>query len=99
MVVEPNIDVVRRGVPIGFVIKLGSGSGGVLSRRNLNWGLTLPVVIIGVVGIPQMVFTNLITVTHGNKIADWPLMSSMVIGKSKSADVMHSRGRYQKPIL
>jgi len=36
MVVEPNIDVVRRGVPIGFVIKLGSGSGGVLSRRNLN---------------------------------------------------------------
>jgi len=25
MVVVPNIDVVKRGVPIGFVAKLGSG--------------------------------------------------------------------------
>jgi hypothetical protein len=57
MVVEPNINVVRRGVLIGFATKLGSGLGGVLLRRNLNQGSTLPIAIIRIVGIPQMVFT------------------------------------------
>jgi hypothetical protein len=36
MVVAPNIDVVRRGILIGFIAKLGSGSNGVLVGRNLN---------------------------------------------------------------
>jgi hypothetical protein len=35
-VVVPNIDVIKRGVLIGFATKLGSGSGGVLIIRNLN---------------------------------------------------------------
>jgi hypothetical protein len=66
MVVEPNIDVIRRGVLIGFVTKMGSGSSGVLALRNLNRSLVLPIGTIAIVGIPQMVFINLITATHGN---------------------------------
>jgi len=65
-VVEPNINVVKRGVLIGFISKLGSGSSGVFARRNLGQSLTLPAAIIGVVGIPQVVFTNSIMATHGN---------------------------------
>jgi hypothetical protein len=66
-VVAPNIDVVKRGVLIGFTAKLGSGLGGVSIIRNLNQSLAL-LAIIGVVGIPQMVFTNPIMTTHVNKI-------------------------------
>jgi hypothetical protein len=36
MVVALIIDVVRRGVLIGFATKLGRGLGGVLAVRNLN---------------------------------------------------------------
>jgi hypothetical protein len=42
MVVTPNIDVVRRGILIGFVAKLGSGSSGISVVRNLNRSLALP---------------------------------------------------------
>jgi hypothetical protein len=41
MVVAPSVDVVRRGVLIGFKAKLGSGSSGVLAIRNLNQSLAL----------------------------------------------------------
>jgi len=67
-VVAPNIDVVKRGVLIGFTAKLGSGLGGVSIIRNLNQSLALLIAIIGVIGIPQMVFTNPIMTTHVNKI-------------------------------
>ncbi len=92
--VVPNIDVVRRGILIGFETKLGSGSNGVSVRRNLSRSLVLPTTTTGVVGIPQMVFTNPITTTHGNMILDRPLMSSMTVGGCKSVDVVHSRGGY-----
>jgi hypothetical protein len=69
-VVEPNIDVVKRGVLIGFAAKLGSGSSGVLAGRNLSQSSALPIPIIGVVGIPQMVFINLIMATNGNMTTD-----------------------------
>jgi hypothetical protein len=46
------MDVVRRGVLIGFTSKLGSGLGGVLSTRNMSQSLALPMVTIGVVGTP-----------------------------------------------
>jgi len=36
MVVAPTMDVVKRGVLIGYVSKLGSGSNGILARRNLS---------------------------------------------------------------
>ncbi len=36
MVVAPNINVVRKGILIGFIVRLGSGSSGVSARRNLN---------------------------------------------------------------
>jgi hypothetical protein len=53
--VAPNIDVVKRGVLIGFVAKLGSELGGVWEARNLNKNSALPTTITGVVGTPQMV--------------------------------------------
>jgi hypothetical protein len=69
-VVVPSIDVVRRGVLIGSVAKLGSGSRGVSTLRNLNQSLALPTTTIGVVSIPQMVFTNPVMTIHVNKIAN-----------------------------
>jgi hypothetical protein len=66
----PNIDVIRRGILIGFVTKLGSRLNGVLVRRNLSRSLALPKTTIGVVGILQMVFTNPIMTIHVNKIVD-----------------------------
>jgi hypothetical protein len=66
MVVTPTMDVVRRGILIGSTTKLGSGLGGVLARWKLNGSSTLPTTI-GVVGTPQMVFTNLIMTIHVNR--------------------------------
>ncbi len=64
----PNMDVVRRGVLIGFIAKLGNESSGILVGRNLSRSLTLPTTTIGVVGTLQMVFTNPIMTTHVNMI-------------------------------
>jgi hypothetical protein len=66
MVVTPTMDVVRRGILIGSTTKLGSGLGGVLARWKLNGSSALPTTI-GVVGTPQMVFTNLIMTIHVNR--------------------------------
>jgi hypothetical protein len=93
-IVAPNINVVRKGVVIGSVAKLGSGSCGVLVGRNLSRSSTLLATTIRVVGIPQMVFTNPITTIHVNMTTDRPLMSSMVVGGCKSANVVHSKGGY-----
>jgi hypothetical protein len=70
MVVAPITNVVRGGILIGFATNLGSGSGGVLARKNLNQSPRLPILTIGVVGTPQMVFTNSIMITHVNKTAN-----------------------------
>ena len=40
-VVAPNIDVVRRGVLIRFVAKLGCGLDGVSIGKNLSWSSAL----------------------------------------------------------
>jgi hypothetical protein len=88
------MDVVRRGVLIGFVAKLGSGSGGVLVRWKLNGSSTLPTTTIGVVGTPQMVFTNLIMTTHVNRTTYQPSMSSMAIGGYRSVNVANLIGGY-----
>jgi hypothetical protein len=45
-----------------------------------------------------MVFINPIMATHGNRIVDQPLMSSMVIRRCKNVNVVHSRGGYREPI-
>ncbi len=74
-VVAPNTNVVKDGVLIGFVANLGSGLGGILVGRNLSQSSILPIVTIGVVGTPQMVFTNLIMTTHVNRIVDQPSMN------------------------
>jgi len=98
-IVEPNINVVRRGVQIGSVTKLGSESSGVSVVRNLSQSLALLTITIRLVGTPQMVFTNLITTTHVNMTTDQPLMNSMAIRRYISADVMHLRGGYREPIV
>jgi hypothetical protein len=61
--------------------------------------LALPTTTTGVVDIPQMVFTNPIMTIHVNRNIDRPLMSSMAIGKYKSAYVTHLKGGYQEPII
>jgi hypothetical protein len=80
--------VVRRGVVIGFITKWGNGSNGVLTRRKLSGSLTLPTTTTGVVGTPQMMFTDPIMTTHVNTIADWPPMSSTVIGRYRNSNAM-----------
>jgi hypothetical protein len=69
-IVVPNVDVVRRGVLIGFVAKLGSELGGVLVGRNLHRNFALPIVTTRVVRTPHMVFTNSIMIIHVNTIID-----------------------------
>jgi hypothetical protein len=98
-IVAPNIDVVRRGVLIGFTTKLDSKSSGILEGRNINQSLALLVATTIVVSILHMVFTNPIMATHGNRTANRPLMSSMDVGRCKNANVMHSRGGYRMPIV
>jgi hypothetical protein len=88
--VAPTMDVVRRGVLIGSTTKMGSGLDGVLARRKLNESTTLPTTIIGVVGTPQMVFTNSIMITHVNRTANEPSMNSMATKGYKIANAMNS---------
>ncbi len=98
MVIAPNIIVVKRGVQIKSITKLGSGSSGISTVRNLNRCSTLLVATTRVVGIRQMSFTNLITIIHVNMTIDQPLISSMAVGRYRSTNVVHPRGGYQKPI-
>jgi hypothetical protein len=99
IVVTPNLNIVKRGVLIGSAAKLGRKLGGILVRRNLSQSLMLQVMTTKVVGTLQMVFTNMIMVIHGNKIANRPLMSSMAIGGCRSVDVVYSRGGYQESVV
>ncbi len=98
-VVVPNINVVRRWVLIGFTTKLGNELGGVLIGRNLNRSSVLPIAITRVLGITQMVFTNLIMATHVNRTTYLPLMNSMATRGYRSANVMHPRGGCWKPFV
>ncbi len=98
-VVAPNINVFGRGVLLRFVTKLGSRLGGVLVIRNLSRNLTLPIAITKVVGIPQTVFTNSITTTHVNMIANQPLMNLMVVRRYRSVNVTHPKRGYGEPFI
>jgi hypothetical protein len=80
MVLVPNIDVIRRGTLIGSTKKMVSRLGGVSVGRNPSRSSTLPTTITRVVGIPQMLFTNLLMAIHGNKTIDRPLINLMVVG-------------------
>ncbi len=51
-VFAPSMNVVGGGILIGSATNLGSGSGGVLARRNLSWNPRLPTTITGVVATP-----------------------------------------------
>ncbi len=98
-IVAPNMDVDRRGVLIGFAIKLGNGLGGIPARRNSSQSLTLLIAITRVVGTSEMVFTNSIMTIHVNRTIDQPLMSSMAIRGYRSANAMNPRGGYQEPFV
>jgi hypothetical protein len=69
-IIGPNTNVVRGGVLIGFVANLGHGSSEVSMGRNLSRNLGIPTTNTGVVGTPQMVFTNQIMTTHVNITID-----------------------------
>jgi hypothetical protein len=94
MVIVPTMDVVRRALLIGYITNLGSGLGGVSAGRKLSGNSTLPIATIGVVGTPQMVFTNLTMTIHVNRTIDQPSMSSMVAKKYRKAYAMNLRGGY-----
>jgi hypothetical protein len=97
MVITPYIDVVKRGELIGFVAQLSSGLGGVLAGRKLSGSMALPITIIRIFGTFHMVFTNLIMTTRVNKSTNRPMMSSMAVGRYRSADVTNPIGGYQEP--
>jgi len=101
-IVETWRQFVRIGIiqsQIGSTTKLGSGSGGILTRRKLNGSSTLPTTTTRVVGTPQMVFTNLILIIHVYRITNQPPMSSMDVGGYKSANAMNPKRGYQKPSI
>jgi hypothetical protein len=58
MVIEPNINAIKRGIINRFTTKLSSRSSGVLARRNLGRSSMLPMATTRVIGIPQMLFTR-----------------------------------------
>jgi hypothetical protein len=89
-IVAPNIYVVTRGVVIGSTTKLGNELSGISTKKILNRNTTLPIVTMGVVGTPQMVFTNPIMIIHVNRNLSRPPMSSMVVGRYKNVDATNS---------
>jgi hypothetical protein len=98
-VVVATMDVVRKGILIRPITKLGIGMGGISAGRKLNGSMTLPITTTGVVGTPQMVFTNPIMTTHVNRIINRSPMNSMAIGNYKSVDAMNPTRRYRKTLL
>ncbi len=90
----PNINVIRRGIQFGFATNLGSGLGGISTRKNLSRSLALPIFITRIVGTPQMVFTNPIMTIHVNRTTNQPLMNSMVVGGYINTNVTNLRGAY-----
>jgi hypothetical protein len=50
MVVAPTMDVVKKGILIRSVVKLGNASSGISTQRKLSGSLTLLTTIIKVVG-------------------------------------------------
>jgi hypothetical protein len=50
--VVPTMDVVKKGVLIGFTTKMGNGLDGVLAKKKLSESTTLSIATIGVVGTP-----------------------------------------------
>ncbi len=99
MVVAPNMGVVKRGILTKFVAKLGSGLGGVLTRRKLSGNLILPTTTTRVFRTSQMVFTNLTMIIHVNRTIDWPSMSSMATKGYRNVDATYPRGEYQEPFV
>jgi hypothetical protein len=61
------MDIVRKGVLIGSIKKLGNGLGGISVGRKLSGSRTLPTTITRVFGTSQMLFTNPIMTTHVNR--------------------------------
>jgi hypothetical protein len=98
-IVVTIMDVVKRGILIGFITILDSGLCGVSTKKKLNGSMALPTTTIRVVGTLQMVFTNPIMTIFVNRITDRPSMSSMVNGGYKSENVVNLKGGYQKPFI
>jgi hypothetical protein len=48
-IILPTMDVIKRGILIRSIKQLGSGLGGVSTRRKLNGSTTLLITTIGVV--------------------------------------------------
>jgi hypothetical protein len=91
-IVVPNMNVVSKGVIIGSTSNLNRGLGKFLARRKLSRSSGLPMANIGVVGTPQMVFTDLIMIIHVHKTIDQPLMNSIAVGKYRCIDVEDPKG-------
>jgi hypothetical protein len=68
---------------------------GILIGKKLSGSTTLPTTTIGLVGARQMVFTKLIMITYVNRMANRPLVNSMVVGGYRSVDVTNPRKGYQ----
>jgi hypothetical protein len=96
-IVAFNTDVVKMGVVIRFATNLGHGSNGFSTGRNLNRSLRLPTISIGVVGTPQMVFTNQIMTTHVHKTTNRPWINSIAIRGYKNINAKDPKGGHQEP--
>jgi hypothetical protein len=94
IVVAPTTNFVRSGILIKYVANLGHGLGRVSTKRNLSKSLGILVTTIGIVGTPQMVFTNPIMTTHVKRTTDRPSMSLMVTRGYKNAYVGNLGGGY-----
>jgi hypothetical protein len=83
------MNVVRRGVVIGSTTNVSHGLNGLSTKGNLSKSSRLPTISIGVVGTPQMVFTNPIMTIHVHKTTNRPSMSSIITKGYKSTKGRH----------
>ncbi len=96
--VAPKIYTIKRGVLIGSIIKLGIGSSGILTIRNLSWSSALLAVTTRVVGTPQMMFKNPRMTTHVNRIVNGQVMNSITTRRYRNGNATNPRGGYLKTI-
>jgi hypothetical protein len=96
--VAPKIYTIKRGVLIGSIIKLGIGSSGILTVRNLSWSSALLAVTTRVVGTPQMMFKNPRMTTHVNRIVNGQVMNSITTRRYRNGNATNPRGGYLKTI-
>jgi hypothetical protein len=98
-IVEPDMNVARREIIIGYVVNLDHGLGGFSMGKSLSRSLGLPTTNIKVVGTPHMAFTKIIMITHVHKTTNKPPMNLIATIRFRNTNVEDLKGGYRRPFV